>query len=136
MEQCLNLALRKANRVMTQMYDDHLSSLGLRIGQFSILRVLHFSQPTNNKALQDILVLDQTTLTRNLKPLIRDGLVGVSPSAADGRIKELALTPEGEALYEEALPLWRKAQKQMQQGLGDGHVSELLSVTDAIVGLK
>lgn len=121
---------------MTQLYDEHLSSLGLRIGQFSILRVLHYYQPTNNKALQDILVLDQTTLTRNLKPLIRDGLVQSTSSPSDGRIKELSLTKAGEDLYQEALPLWRVAQKQMVSELGDSQVGQLLSLTDSIVGLK
>ncbi len=70
---CFNLAMRKSSRLITQFYQERLSKIDLKIGQFSILRAVKFKKETSNKELQSILVLDQTTLTRNLKPLIRDG---------------------------------------------------------------
>lgn len=136
MDECLNLSLRKASRVMTQIYDDYLSSVGLRVGQFSILRATHFTQPTTNSALQEVLVLDQTTLTRNLKPLIRDGYITVRPSDEDKRVKELSLSNEGETLYQQALPVWQEAQDKITLELGDSCVASLLAVSDAVVGIK
>jgi DNA-binding MarR family transcriptional regulator len=136
MDLCLNLSLRKASRVMTQIYDDYLSVVGLRVGQFSILRATHFTQPTTNSALQEVLVLDQTTLTRNLKPLIRDGYIQVRPSDEDKRVKELSLSETGEALYQKALPLWQEAQSKIKDELGESCVENLLAVSSAIVDIR
>ncbi len=134
-EVCLNLALRKANRVMSQIYDDHLSSVGLKCGQFSILRAMHYTQPTTNRELQDVLVLDQTTLTRNLKPIIRDGYISIQ-SGDDKRVKVLSLSKEGEDLYQRALPFWLDAQEQVRQVLGVEIVDQMVDLTKTIVQLK
>lgn len=134
-ELCLNLALRKANRVMSQVYDDYLSVVGLKCGQFSILRAVHYTQPTTNRALQDVLVLDQTTLTRNLKPIIRDGLITVG-SGDDKRVKILSLSKEGEALYQEALPHWKQAQTRVKELLGEQMVDQMVDLTNHIIDIK
>ena len=75
---CFQLAIRKSSRLITQFYQERLSGVGLKVGQFSILRAVNFRKQTSNKELQTILELDQTTLTRNLKPLIRDGYLTLS----------------------------------------------------------
>lgn len=132
-EHCFNLALRKSNRLITQFYDDKLAVLGIRVGQFSILRAVHFSEVTTNKALQKILVIDQTTLTRNLKPLIRDGLLQLVASADDQRVKEISLTKDGKALYEKALPIWKNAQSELIKRIGKNDAEQLVALSDLIV---
>jgi DNA-binding MarR family transcriptional regulator len=100
---CFNLAMRKSSRLITQLYEERLKPVGLKVGQFSILRAVFFSKETTNKKLQDILVLDQTTLTRNLKPLFRDKYLQTSSDSIDGRLKIISLTPSGKDLYQQVV---------------------------------
>ena len=95
---CMNLSYRKASRVISQIYDRELAELGLKCSQFSILRAVRLMQQTTNAELQELLVLDQTTLTRGLKPLIRDGFINSEPGL-DKREKLLSLTRQGKNLY-------------------------------------
>lgn len=130
---CYNLSLRKASRIINQFYEDRLSSVGLKSGQFSILRAVYFTEQTTNKALQKILVLEQTTLTRNLKPLFRDGLLSQTVDTKDKRIKIISLTTEGKKLYLQALPLWEKAQKEFNLQLGETMSQSIFGLTKALV---
>ena len=116
-EHCLNLELRKANRVLTQIYDSYLSPVGLKTSQFSILRAVRYLKQTTNKELQEVLVLDQTSLSRALKPLIRDGYVDVQ-AGSDRRQKQLQLSATGKALFKEAEACWAQAQKHVSSRLG------------------
>lgn len=134
-EHCLNLELRKANRVLSQIYDSYLSPIGLKTSQFSILRAIRFLKQTTNRDLQDVLVLDQTSLSRALKPLIRDGYVAVS-AGTDRRQKQLQLSDSGRQLFRDAEPLWAAAQEYVSSRLGQDGKSALLEVSDAVVGLK
>lgn len=134
-ERCLNLELRKANRVLSQIYDSYLSSCGLKTSQFSILRAISFLQKTTNRELQDVLVIDQTTLSRGLKPLIRDGYITVR-EGIDRRQKELVLSEAGKALFSEAEGHWDEAQRHVQAALGDEMKQQLLALSKAIVKLK
>ena len=125
---CFNLSMRKSSRLITQFYEERLKRVGLKVGQFSILRAVSFTKETTNKELQNILVLDQTTLTRNLKPLFRDNYLQSSSDQTDGRIKTISLTKSGNALYEQALPIWEEAQKEIVNKLGaqqTGKIHEL-----------
>ena len=130
---CLNLALRKSNRLITQFYDDKFAVLGIRVGQFSILRAVSHCKVTTNKELQHILVIEQTTLTRNLKPLIRDGLLSLTASAEDQRVKEIRFTKKGEALYKKALPIWEQTQSEMIKRLGKDEAEKIMSLSQSIV---
>lgn len=130
---CFNLAMRKSSRLITQFYQERLSKTGLKVGQFSILRAVKFRKETSNKELQSILVLDQTTLTRNLKPLIRDGYLMLSAHSEDGRQKVIALSPAGLALYEEALPIWIAAQDELQQKIGLKETDNILALANIFV---
>lgn len=125
--------MRKSNRLITQFYEDRLSVVGLKSGQFSILRAVSFLKLTSNKELQGILVIDQTTLSRNLKPLFRDGYLKLSSDSSDARIKLISLTTTGEALYEKAEPLWQKAQKDLEQKLGSEEVQNILTLANSLV---
>lgn len=134
-EHCLNLELRKANRVLTQIYDGFLAPAGLKTSQYSILRAIRYLKRTTNRDLQDVLVLDQTSLSRALKPLIRDGYVTVS-AGADRRQKQLQLSASGKALYQEAEQLWKEAQSHVSKKLGQQGKSGLLEMSSAVVKLK
>jgi DNA-binding MarR family transcriptional regulator len=130
---CFNLAMRKSSRLITQFYQERLSKTGLKVGQFSILRAVNFCKETSNKELQSILVLDQTTLSRNLKPLIRDGYLKLSAHSEDGRQKIISLSPAGLALYQETLPIWQAAQDELQQKIGTSETDNILALTDIFV---
>jgi DNA-binding MarR family transcriptional regulator len=94
-EECTCLAVRQAARHITQFYDQHLAPLGLRTTQFSILAKLKRLGPMTINALADELVMDRTTLGRNILPLVREGLLGTAPGQTDRRSKELRLTKAG-----------------------------------------
>src|ERR1700752_3700902 len=96
---CNCLALRQAARHVSQFYDQFLIANGLRATQYSILARLQRKGPMSINALADDLVMDRTTLGRNILPLQRDGLISVRPGRIDRRSKELQLTRAGAARF-------------------------------------
>ncbi|NVK37827.1 MAG: winged helix-turn-helix transcriptional regulator [Gammaproteobacteria bacterium] len=132
---CFNLKMRQASRILTSHYDGFLREMGITVTQFSIFRSLWYLKSTSQKNLQEILVLQQTSMTRNLKPLIRDGYIQVLPSPDDGRVKLVSLTDEGKVLFQDARKAWKKAQTILASQLGEDLSQELLHVTDAIIEL-
>lgn len=134
-EPCIALSLRKANRVLTQMYDRDMASHGIKITQFAILRAVNFLGEATNRSLQNALVLDQTTLSRNLQPLLRDGYLE-TVAGQDKREKVITLTAAGKALFKSAVKDWRQTQTQLQDLLGAELTQQLLDVNDAVVALK
>lgn len=69
--------------------------------------------------------MDRTTLSRNLKPLQKQGLVSVTPSESDRRVKQLKLTNEGKAVFKEATKYWRRAQKRILDTFGSENWASL-----------
>ena len=134
-EICFAHSVRRADRVLSQIYNDHLSPLGLRITQFALMRALHYLGETTATRLEKALVMDQTTVSRGLKPLMRDGYITVMPGDSR-REKILVLTPEGEALYQQALEPWELAQQAVRVSLGDAGVDTLIASNREIVKLK
>src|SRR5688572_17808915 len=92
---CNCFAVRAAARHVTQFYDRLLAPTGLRTTQFSILAKLARLGPLTINQLAAEMVMDRTTLGRNILPLQRDGLIAVAPAAADRRAKALHLTKDG-----------------------------------------
>jgi DNA-binding MarR family transcriptional regulator len=115
---CNCLALRQAARHVTQLYDQFISPLGLRATQYSILARLHRRGGMTINALAAELVMDRTTLGRNIRPLQRDGLIAVVPGKADRRSKELQLTRAGLARFQAAQKGWDKAQAKFEDVFG------------------
>jgi DNA-binding MarR family transcriptional regulator len=113
-QQCVCSAVRKASRAITHHYDTELRSAGLRVTQFTLLATLAQTGPMPMTRLAAFLGLERTTLTRNLKPLLRDKLVEPRDEK-DGRIRRIAITPRGEAAAREAFPLWKKAQDSVKK---------------------
>jgi DNA-binding MarR family transcriptional regulator len=134
-EVCFNLSFRKATRVISQIYDRELADCGIKCTQFTLLRAIKHLDETTNAELQKRLVLDQTTLSRGLKPLIRDGLIQALPGQ-DKRQKILSLTPTGKDLYQQGMKGWRRAQKAMRKELGEDITEQMLTMNSALVALR
>ena len=131
---CVCDTLRMVTRAVTQLYDDVLRPSGLRVTQFSILATIARLGQANLKQLEDALAIDQTTLTRSLNILQRDGLIERAPHP-DGRIKAMRLTSKGRRVLEIARPLWAQAQHKVLREVGtkawadaQGRLTHLLHV--------
>lgn len=105
---CLCLNLRRAARVVARRFDDAFRPLDLTNGQFSLMMSLRRPKPATMSDVAALLAMDRTTLTANLKPLERRGLVAVTVDETDKRSRRLSLTPAGHALLDDALPIWRE----------------------------
>jgi DNA-binding MarR family transcriptional regulator len=117
-ETCTCLAIRQAARRVTQFYDQQLGPTGLRITQFSILAKLRQFGPMTINNLAGLLVMDRTTLGRNIMPLEREGLIKAKPGRQDRRSKELEVTEAGVARLRAARGRWRQAQARFEEVFG------------------
>src|SRR5438477_12141829 len=104
---CLCLHLQRAARAVARRFDELMRPAGLTSGQFSLPMSLNRPEPPTMGSVAALLAMDRTTLTANLKPLERRGLVRVSVDNADRRSRRLALTSAGRALLAAAVPIWR-----------------------------
>jgi len=134
---CFCNALRQASRAVSRLYDAELRGVGLRSTQHSLLRQLSRSGEVRQRDLGRLASLDETTLTRNLRPLMKRGWVAVRPSQ-DRREKRFKITAAGVAKLEEARPAWERAQARMQallpEGAGQGLLAILLEVVRLTAG--
>jgi DNA-binding MarR family transcriptional regulator len=124
---CLCLALRQASRAVSRFYDEELRGNGLRTTQFSLLRLLRRSGEVRQRDLGELTLHDETTLTRNLRPLVDAGWVAVR-TGEDRREKWLTITADGEAKLDETRPAWARAQRRMQSLLPKRVWRNLLAV--------
>src|SRR5437764_14586774 len=111
---CLCLHLQRAARAVARRFDAALRPVGLTSGQFSLLMSLNRPEPARIADVSALLAIDRTTLTANLKPLDRRGLVRTSVEDADKRTHRLALTPEGRALLNAAVPISRRTHAALE----------------------
>src|SRR5829696_4180333 len=111
---CLCLHLQRATRTVARRFDEALRPLALSSGQFSLLMSLNRPEPPTIGSVASLLAMDRTTLTANLKPLARRGLVSVQVDAADRRNRRLVLTPAGRALLATALPVWQHEHRTIE----------------------
>lgn len=132
-EDCNCSAVRAAARHVSQFYDQFLSPTGLRVTQFSILAKLKRRGPLTINALAEDMVMDRTTLGRNIQPLERDGLIRIETAPFDRRAKELHLTKIGEKRLEAALAAWAKAQARFEERFGTRRSAELRTLLRAVV---
>jgi len=110
---------------VTQLYDKILLPSGLFATQFTLLVAIAIASSATITRLSQELVMDRTTLTRNLKPLEKQGLIGIEPGQ-DQRTRIITLTAKGREALVKALPLWEQAQAQVIAGLGQNRWSTLL----------
>jgi DNA-binding MarR family transcriptional regulator len=135
-EICNCLALRQATRHVTQFYDRFLASSGLRTTQFSILARLRLAGPLPINALAKRMVMDRTTLGRNILPLEREGLIEIVPDPADGRSKVVRLTEAGAARLRAARAGWTQAQKKFEAAFGGARAARLRDLLHAVIATE
>ena len=115
------------------MYEEALKPTGLRATQFSLLVATKLMGTITINHLAKALVMDRTTLTRNLKPLEKQGLLRVALGKSDRREREVILTDSGQAILAKALPLWKGIQQEVKEGLGQNRFGRLLQDLSATV---
>jgi DNA-binding MarR family transcriptional regulator len=131
---CLCNALRQASRAVTRLYNDELRSVGLRTTQYSLLRYLKHFGTVRQRDLGAATSLDETTLTRTLRPLIDAGWVTADPGE-DRREKLVSLTSSGSAKLAKALTAWDRAQERMRSQLPKARWSDLLTLLPELARL-
>lgn len=132
-EICNCLAVRQAARHMTQFYDRFMAPTGLRTSQFSILVRLRRGGPMTINALAEELLLDRTTLGRNILPLQREGLVTITRGTTDRRSREVNLTADGVARMRAGIKRWAAAQAQFEATFGSERTAELRHLMHSVV---
>ena len=130
---CNCLAVRQAARYITQFYDRFLAAAGLRTTQYGILARLKRQGPMSINTLAAELVVDRTTLGRNIRPLERDGLIAIESDPSDGRSKILRVTRTGDARFQRAQACWAEAQKRFERAYGGKQASQLREKLRAVV---
>jgi DNA-binding MarR family transcriptional regulator len=123
---CACFNFRKASRAVTQLYDEILQSSGLLATQFTLLIAIAIAGSATITRLAQELVMDRTTLTRNLKPLERQRLIEIKPGQ-DQRTRVVMLTDAGREALAKAIPLWEQAQANVVEGLGQKRWNTLLA---------
>jgi DNA-binding MarR family transcriptional regulator len=115
---CVCFHLRRSARTVSQLDDRMLAPTGLKATQFTLLTVVRRSGGLPFSRLAEVLGMDRTTLTRNLRPLDRDGLVRIE-AGSDRRVRVVGLTRAGDRKHTEAEPLWARAHARMTSGIGE-----------------
>ena len=135
-DNCTCLAVRQAARHVTQHYDRYLASAGLRITQFSILAKLKRLGPMSINALAREMVMNRTTLARNILPLERDGLIEVVHSKTDRRRKDVLATGAGIERLNQAVGAWAEAQGAFADAFGPERTAELRGILKSVSGTE
>ena len=113
-DHCLCFATQRAARALARRFDEALRPAGLTSGQFSLLMSLNQREPPSLGAVARLLGMDRTTLTANLKPLVRQGRVQLAVDPDDRRGRLLVLTATGRRQLKRALPIWRRSHEQVE----------------------
>jgi DNA-binding MarR family transcriptional regulator len=136
--QCPGFRLRQASRVVTKIYDDALRPLGLQMSQLPVLTALAIfgESGANMNALAEAVVMDRTTLTRNIGPLEKSGFLRVARSPHDARTRLVLLTRSGERTLEAAYPLWESALKRVRAALGAAAFEDLKGRLEQVIAMR
>jgi DNA-binding MarR family transcriptional regulator len=124
---CACSRLRRATRAVTQLYDDALEPIGLRVTQLSLLRTLQRRGTLRIGELAAQNLLDRTALSRNLDPLVARKWVAIVPGL-DARTREVTLTRQGTAAIAAAAPHWERAQREVARHIGRDRLDGLYAV--------
>ena len=133
LQDCNCLAIRQAARHVTQFYDQLFAPVGLRATQFAILSRLRHQGPMTINALAAALVMDRTTLGRNILPLEREALIEIGPGASDRRRREIRLSAAGAARLAAARRGWAKAQARFDTVFGSERAAALRDLLREVV---
>jgi DNA-binding MarR family transcriptional regulator len=121
---CTCSQVRRLARKLSAHYDTILSPEGLTITQYSLIVNIERAGQLSHSFLAEKVGMERTTLTRNLRPLIRAGWVTVA-TGKDRRQHLLQLTATGKQKLICSLPLWERAQSQFLSGIGSQSLQEL-----------
>ncbi len=119
-DHCLCLHAQRAARALSRRFDEAFRSFGITSGQFSLMNGLNRPAPPTIGAVAELLAMDRSTVTANLKPLERAGLVTVAVDESDRRGRRVALTDAGRAVLAEATPVWIREHGVIEGELTDG----------------
>jgi DNA-binding MarR family transcriptional regulator len=131
-DHCLCLAVQRAARALARRFDDAMRSIDLTHGQFSLLMSLNRPEPPTIGEVAQFLAMDRTTLTANIKPLERRGLLKVAVDKEDRRSRRLTLTTAGHALLIEALPVWKETHATVDKLIADQKADHLRKVLEML----
>jgi DNA-binding MarR family transcriptional regulator len=133
-QSCAVFNLRKASRALTQFYETALRPSGLRVTQFTLMVAINLLGAITISRLAETMVMDRTTLTRNLKLLEKKEFIKIIPGE-DRRERVAVLTQPGREALGKALPLWEETQSEIVNGLGHRRFGEMLANLMATVSL-
>lgn len=122
---CIGFNLLKATRAVSQFYNHALQASGLRGTQFSLLVAINGHGPLSINDMADGMVMDQTTVSRNVRVLQKQGYVEMT-RGADQRMRVVSITNKGKSVLNSAIPLWRSAQAHLRGKLGAKRMDVLL----------
>jgi DNA-binding MarR family transcriptional regulator len=126
---CLEYNLRKASRIAAQHYEEVMKPCGLRNTQFSLIVATSLMGKPLISDLAKVLAMDRTTVSRNLKPLQRQGLLSIT-TGEDRRSRQIILTEAGKQRLVQAIPLWKQAHQSLQQKVGLENAQQLLAMLE------
>ena len=132
---CTCSRLRRLTRRMTALYDRELAPTGLRLTQYSLLATLRREGSSTGLAVSELAAamdMERTTLTRNLRPLVDQGLIAIQADARDTRVRRVVLTDKGVSNLGTAKPYWSVAQKYVAETLGPSNVTALHTWIDQV----
>ncbi|MCC6070335.1 MarR family winged helix-turn-helix transcriptional regulator [Massilia sp. GCM10020059] len=125
LDSCNCFASRKAARLITKMYEDHLAPAGLTSSQFALLAHLDEAGSASIKELVEALAMERTSIVRALQPLERDALVDQAVDQNDARRHVISLSAAGRERLQQAIPLWQEAQAEFERIFGAGLAQQM-----------
>jgi DNA-binding MarR family transcriptional regulator len=131
--ECIVFRVRMLSRIITGIYDDALSGIGMKVSQFSVLVAVSNREKARPAELAKILQMDESTLSRNVERMCARGWLRLEPDG-DGRSHLIAATDKGIALIRKAYPSWQKAQTEVARRLGEENVAALRSAARKLRG--
>jgi len=133
---CVCSQVRRIARKISSFYDAALASEELTITQYSLLANIARAGQLSHAGLAGKVGMERTTLTRNLRPLIRAKWVAAA-TGEDRRQHLLRLTVAGRRKLIRSLPLWQKAQRQFLSEMGPESVRDFsASLVSAELAVK
>ena len=134
--ECTGFNLKKATRVIQNLFDEAFKPLGLEGTQYTVLGHIFVHGPISLSKVADLMHVDRTTLARNLSPLERKGLIEIKPGS-DKRAKIINVSGKGKEVLAEALPLWKKTQDKIKDTLGiDNWESMITNLSGLVSDIK